>query len=195
VRLEVVLQQTYRNFSKTQSTCGSYSRQSFPSGFRVRAGQLKYWPSAVVSLFVIYFPGRILSFALRLKADLLSVFYLQLYAVEHGIDETLAFYSVGTNYGESKDCFRVLLQIAILNGVGIVGRVGSTWLADQYGIWNVQTPLTLGTAVMIWAILGTYACVCVFLASPLLTTLYFSRNPATLIVVSCLYGTFSSACT
>ncbi|KAF5354899.1 hypothetical protein D9756_005302 [Leucocoprinus leucothites] len=96
---------------------------------------------AVVSLLGIYFPA----------------IYLQLYAVDHKMGNSLAFYS-----------------IAILNGVGIVGRVGSTWLADQYGIWNVQIPVTLGTAATIWAIIGTH-------------------NPATLVVISCLYGIFSGA--
>ncbi|KXN90577.1 Riboflavin transporter MCH5 [Leucoagaricus sp. SymC.cos] len=97
--------------------------------------------TAIVSLLSIYFPA----------------IYLQLYAVDHNIGDSLAFYS-----------------IAILNGVGIVGRVGSTWLADKYGIWNVQTPVTLGTAATIWAILGVH-------------------SPATLVVVSCLYGIFSGA--
>ncbi|KAJ3575113.1 hypothetical protein NP233_g1311 [Leucocoprinus birnbaumii] len=96
---------------------------------------------AVVSLLSIYFPA----------------IYLQLYAVDHNIGDSLAFYS-----------------IAILNGVGIVGRVGSTWLADKYGIWNVQIPVTLGTAATIWAIIGTH-------------------NPATLVAISCLYGIFSGA--
>ncbi|KAF8888098.1 major facilitator superfamily domain-containing protein [Infundibulicybe gibba] len=65
------------------------------------------------------------------------VVYLQLYAVEHDVDNTLAFYS-----------------LAILNGAGIIGRIAANHMADTYGVWNIQVPTTLFTTATIWAILG-----------------------------------------
>ncbi|EKM79706.1 hypothetical protein AGABI1DRAFT_121012 [Agaricus bisporus var. burnettii JB137-S8] len=79
---------------------------------------------AVITLLSIYFPSV----------------YLQLYAVDHDIDSTIAFYS-----------------LAILNGASIVGRVGGCWLADRYGIWNMTIPTIVGSTVTIWAILGIHS--------------------------------------
>jgi MFS family permease len=83
--------------------------------------------------------------------------YLQLYAVQHNIDPVLAFYS-----------------IAIMNGAGGVGRVGTNYLADVYGPYNIFIPVTICTSATIFAILGV-------------------KTSATLIIVSVLYGFFSSA--
>ncbi|KAL9708627.1 hypothetical protein Ac2012v2_008175 [Leucoagaricus gongylophorus] len=83
--------------------------------------------------------------------------YIQMYAISHNIEDSLSFYS-----------------IAILNGVGILGRLGGSWLADRYGIWNMQILVTVGTTASIWGMIGIH-------------------NPATLIAFSCIYGIFSGA--
>ncbi|KAJ7673544.1 MFS general substrate transporter [Mycena rosella] len=67
------------------------------------------------------------------------VIYLQLYAVEHSVDSTLAFYS-----------------ISIVNGASAFGRVIGNYLADQYGPYNIQVPCGLLTGATIFACLGIH---------------------------------------
>jgi len=76
---------------------------------------------ALVSLFGFYFP----------------LIYLQLYAVEHGIDKTLAFYS-----------------IAILNGASTFGRVFGNYIAHRLGPYNIVVPCTVITAASIFSVFG-----------------------------------------
>ncbi|KIJ35054.1 hypothetical protein M422DRAFT_181315 [Sphaerobolus stellatus SS14] len=97
--------------------------------------------STVLALLGVYFP----------------VIYLQLYAITHGLDNTLAFYS-----------------LAIVNGSGILGRLIGNYLADIYGLWNIQAPITFATGGLIWAMLGMY-------------------GTGSLIAVSILYGITSGA--
>ncbi|KDR77669.1 hypothetical protein GALMADRAFT_224931 [Galerina marginata CBS 339.88] len=79
---------------------------------------------ASMCLFGFYFP----------------LIYLQLYAVEHGIDENLAFYS-----------------ISILNAAGIPGRLTANYFADIYGPWNLIIPTTALTAASIFSIFGVHS--------------------------------------
>ncbi|KAG6872672.1 hypothetical protein C0995_007781 [Termitomyces sp. Mi166 len=89
--------------------------------------------SALVSLFGCYFP----------------VFYLQLYAVQHGVGHNIAFYSLNRH--------NALLKLAILNAASAFGRIGGNFLADRFGPWNLQAPCGLFTGALIWAVLGVYA--------------------------------------
>ncbi|PFH46941.1 hypothetical protein AMATHDRAFT_68728 [Amanita thiersii Skay4041] len=74
---------------------------------------------------------------LALLGAYFPVIYLQLYSVQHNVDNTLAFYS-----------------LAILNGSGTIGRVVGNQMAEYLGIWNVQLACIFGTGGLIWAILG-----------------------------------------
>ena len=84
-----------------------------------------------------------------------AVVYLQLYALEHAIDKTLAFYSVCS-------CrtliFLVLIvnlhQLAIMNGSGVIGRMSANYLAESYGVWNMQVPVTFISGITVMATLG-----------------------------------------
>ncbi|KAJ7163767.1 MFS general substrate transporter [Mycena filopes] len=67
------------------------------------------------------------------------IIYLQLYAVQHSVGSSLAFYS-----------------IAILNGSSAFGRVAGNHLADIYGPFNVQVICTLISGGTIWAVLGVH---------------------------------------
>ncbi|KAG6840604.1 hypothetical protein C0991_005645 [Blastosporella zonata] len=78
---------------------------------------------SLVSLFGAYFP----------------VFYLQLYAVQHGVGQSIAFYS-----------------LAILNASSAFGRIGGNFLADRFGPWNLQVPCAFIAAGTIWGVLGVY---------------------------------------
>ncbi|KDR74762.1 hypothetical protein GALMADRAFT_157350 [Galerina marginata CBS 339.88] len=78
---------------------------------------------ALISLFGFYFP----------------LIYLQLYAVKHGIDENLAFYS-----------------IASLNAASTVGRVLGNYVAEVYGPYTTLVPCTLITSVSIFAVFGVH---------------------------------------
>ncbi|KAF8148400.1 MFS general substrate transporter [Crassisporium funariophilum] len=76
---------------------------------------------ALVSTLGFYFP----------------LIYLQLYAAQHHIDSSLAFYS-----------------IAILNASSAVGRVAGNHLADLYGPINLIVPCSFITGGTIFAVLG-----------------------------------------
>jgi len=65
------------------------------------------------------------------------IFYLQLFAVTHGINQNLAFYTV-----------------SLINAGGVVGRIVPNVLADFFGGYNVLIPVTLLTGVFVLALLG-----------------------------------------
>ncbi|CAE6532578.1 unnamed protein product [Rhizoctonia solani] len=64
----------------------------------------------------------------------LPIFYIQLFAVVHGIDETLAFYS-----------------LAILNGASIFGRTIPNFIADKFGPFNLLIPCSAISGTLIFA--------------------------------------------
>ncbi|KDR74772.1 hypothetical protein GALMADRAFT_70573 [Galerina marginata CBS 339.88] len=111
----------------------------------------------LISLFGLYFP----------------LFYLQLYAVDHGVSPTLAFYS-----------------IAILNASSTIGRIIGNFAADIYGLFSIAIPCTFITAASIFAVsaihspgslvavtifYGTFSGAWLSLAVALLTS--FARQP------------------
>ncbi|KAG8762277.1 hypothetical protein FRC11_010136 [Ceratobasidium sp. 423] len=67
----------------------------------------------------------------------LPIFYIQLFAVVHGIDETLAFYS-----------------LAILNAASIFGRTIPNFIADKLGAFNLLTFCSAISGVLIFAMFG-----------------------------------------
>lgn len=76
---------------------------------------------AFISFFGFYFP----------------IIYLQLYAIEQGIDSSFAFYC-----------------LAVLNGSGVVGRLISNYMADVFGLYRVHVPCTFITAGLILVVLA-----------------------------------------
>jgi len=64
-------------------------------------------------------------------------FYLQLFAVFRGIDETLAFYS-----------------LTVMNAATVIGRTLPNAVADAYGAFNVAIPMTAITGGLLFAMLG-----------------------------------------
>jgi len=79
--------------------------------------------AGLVATFGFYFP----------------LIYLQLYAVQHGINTTLAFYS-----------------IAILNASSTIGRISGNFLAEIYGPINVLVACTLITGASIFSVFGVH---------------------------------------
>ncbi|KAG6850363.1 hypothetical protein H0H93_014317 [Arthromyces matolae] len=65
------------------------------------------------------------------------IFYLQLFSVKHGIDESLAFY-----------------VISFINTGGLFGRLVPNFLADKVGSYNVLIPASFACAAFVFAILG-----------------------------------------
>ncbi|KAK0432023.1 major facilitator superfamily domain-containing protein [Armillaria borealis] len=61
-------------------------------------------------------------------------FYLQLNAIEHGVNENLAFYT-----------------IALLNGAGAFGRIMPTIIVDRIGVFNSIIPCAIACGVLIFA--------------------------------------------
>ncbi|CAE6526141.1 unnamed protein product, partial [Rhizoctonia solani] len=67
----------------------------------------------------------------------LPIFYIQLFAIVHGIDETLAFYS-----------------LAILNAASIFGRTIPNFVADKFGPFNLLIPCSAISGALIFAMFG-----------------------------------------
>ncbi|KAF8755950.1 MFS general substrate transporter [Rhizoctonia solani] len=67
----------------------------------------------------------------------LPIFYIQLFAVVHGIDQSLAFYS-----------------LAILNAASIFGRTIPNFVADKFGPFNLLIPCSGISAILIFAMFG-----------------------------------------
>ncbi|KAH9840918.1 major facilitator superfamily domain-containing protein [Rhodofomes roseus] len=64
-------------------------------------------------------------------------FYLQLFAILHGIDSNIAFYT-----------------LAIMNGAAIPGRIVPNYFADRLGPFNLLGPVTLVCAALLFALFG-----------------------------------------
>ncbi|KAJ7764585.1 MFS general substrate transporter [Mycena maculata] len=64
-------------------------------------------------------------------------FYLQLYAVLHGIDKNVAFYT-----------------ITVLNAATILGRTVPNFLADKYDALNVAIPMTTVSGSLVFAMVN-----------------------------------------
>ncbi|KAJ7151404.1 MFS general substrate transporter [Mycena crocata] len=64
-------------------------------------------------------------------------FYLQLYAVLHGVDNGVAFYT-----------------ITVLNAATIFGRTIPNFIADKYGALNVAIPMTTVSGGLVFAMLN-----------------------------------------
>ncbi|KAJ8690333.1 hypothetical protein PTI98_011764 [Pleurotus ostreatus] len=64
-------------------------------------------------------------------------FYLQLYAILHGVDPNIAFYT-----------------LAIMNGAALPGRIFPGLLADRFGPFTVIVPVTLLNVVFMFALFG-----------------------------------------
>ncbi|KAG8722434.1 hypothetical protein FRC08_002415 [Ceratobasidium sp. 394] len=67
----------------------------------------------------------------------LPIFYIQLFSVVHGLDSTLAFYS-----------------LAILNAASVFGRTIPNFIADKFGPFNLLIPCSAITGALIFAMLG-----------------------------------------
>ncbi|KAJ6587778.1 major facilitator superfamily domain-containing protein [Mycena sp. CBHHK59/15] len=78
---------------------------------------------ALFGVFGLYFP----------------VIYIQLFSVQHNVDETLAFYS-----------------LPILNGASAVGRIFGNHLADLHGPFNIQMLCSFFAGAVVWAMLGVH---------------------------------------
>ncbi|KAF9023807.1 MFS general substrate transporter [Hymenopellis radicata] len=93
--------------------------------------QLVYWKSfftdkvyvlATLSVFILY------------SGVYFPAFFLQLDAVESGLSESLAFYS-----------------LTLLNGVGVLGRIMPTIIVDRVGVFNMMIPCAFACGVMIFS--------------------------------------------
>ncbi|KAL5531046.1 hypothetical protein ACEPAG_3922 [Sanghuangporus baumii] len=67
------------------------------------------------------------------------VFFLQLYAIEHGVNTAVAFYS-----------------ITIMNAANSVGRVIPNWVAQLIGVYRMMVPCTAVAGVLIYVFLAVH---------------------------------------
>ncbi|KAI0633743.1 MFS general substrate transporter [Trametes polyzona] len=65
------------------------------------------------------------------------LFYLQLDALDHGLDDTFAFYS-----------------LVLLNGCSFIGRLSPGWFANRLGVHNISVTATFCCAVLILGMIG-----------------------------------------
>jgi len=65
------------------------------------------------------------------------IFYIQLFSVDHGVPQSIAFYS-----------------IPILNAASLFGRTIPNFLADTYGVFNIIIPMSFVSGILIFAMFG-----------------------------------------
>ena len=104
------------------------------------------------------------------------MFYIQLDAVLHGVDANLSFYLVRTHpHPRLPHSPPTLPQITALNAASIPGRLLPTFLADRFGIFNIQIFCGAAAGAVVLGMLG------------------IGSSPAPPIVLAILYGFFSGA--
>ncbi|GLB42998.1 putative MFS general substrate transporter [Lyophyllum shimeji] len=99
------------------------------------------------------------------------IFYLQLFSVKHGIDQSLAFYIV-----------------SFLNAGGFFGRLIPNFLADKVGSYNVLIPTSFACAALVLAILGVHNAA----GAIMVALLYGAMNGAHISVTPALLSDISS---
>ncbi|KAF9228324.1 MFS general substrate transporter [Gyrodon lividus] len=72
-------------------------------------------------------------------------FYLQLFAILHGVGANVAFYT----------CYA--LQLAVMNAAAIPGRIIPGILADRFGPFNIMLPVLVLNAALVFALFGVTA--------------------------------------
>ncbi|KAJ7829436.1 MFS general substrate transporter [Mycena olivaceomarginata] len=116
-------------------------------------------------------------------------FYLQLYAVLHGVDKGVAFYA-----------------ITVLNAATVVGRLVPNLLADVYGALNVAIPMTTVSGGLVFAMLhlksvwslfvfaafyGFFSGAFMSLLTAIMSSFAFSVNEIGYLVSNCALDMFS----
>jgi hypothetical protein len=82
---------------------------------------------------------------------------MQLFAVKHGLDANLAFYSVRACHDIlSLDFVSPHEQLAIINASGFFGRIIANHLADSIGPVTMLIPAAFCTSLSIWLILAMW---------------------------------------
>lgn len=102
-------------------------------------------------------------------------FFVQLNAIQHGLDRTFAFYTVRNSNLFNRTISSFPPQIAIVNGTGILGRVSINFLVHRLGVFNLVIFCTCTCSILIFC------------------TLAVDDVPGT-VIFSILFGYFSSAC-
>ena len=98
----------------------------------------------------------------------MPLFYLQLYAVVHNINETFAFYLVSATSCVCMLVFIVLMksviQLTILNGASVTGRVAPGFVFKYVGVVNIMIICGACCVVLLFSLLAmkTLAAVTVF---------------------------------
>ena len=84
-------------------------------------------------------------------------FYVQLYCTSHGIDSTVAFYTVRARQCSGMSEFGLnRYQVAVVNASSIPGRVLLALLADRFGCFNLLIACGLGTAAIVFGLYGIH---------------------------------------
>ncbi|KAJ6473881.1 MFS general substrate transporter [Mycena sanguinolenta] len=97
----------------------------------------------------------ILGFFLGFIGLYFPVVYIQLFSLQHGIDPSIAFYSV-----------------TMLNASGTLFRLFGTHWADIYGPFTFAVICSLGAGAMMWAMLGVHNTASLVIISLLYGTFY-----------------------
>jgi MCP family monocarboxylic acid transporter-like MFS transporter 10 len=94
----------------------------------------------------------------------LSDFYLQLYAIDRGINEELAFYVVNNSFDVCLAGTDDGSKVAILNAGSFFGRLLPNFIADRVGPYNMLIPCLSISSVLAFSIFGihTFAGVAIF---------------------------------
>jgi len=111
------------------------------------------------------------------------IFYLQLYAIKHGVDENLAFYTITILNGAS--IVRIPLPLhnlscnpppPPLSPLFQIGRIIPNFIGDVWGPFNTLLLCTIANAILTFCTLA-------------------ATNAGGIVAICVLYGIFSGACT
>lgn len=97
----------------------------------------KEYPSLIEFLKEPSYLLLVLAIVVMVFGVLFPLVYMQLFAITHGLDVNLAFYS-----------------LAIINAAGFTGRIVGNHLADSLGPINMLIPAGAGSTLSIWLMLA-----------------------------------------
>lgn len=105
----------------------------------------------------------------------LPLFFLQLYAVKHNINSTLAFYAVRPFSSQFTDNLLTPRQLTILNGISAIGRVVTNLAVNKYGAMNAVLICSMSCTILLFCLLAV-------------------KNAVGLILFASIYGFFIGSC-
>ncbi|KAF8183031.1 major facilitator superfamily domain-containing protein, partial [Mycena galopus ATCC 62051] len=104
-------------------------------GKQAGAGGSRIWGFLTDAPYML----AVLGLSLANVGNFFPLTYIQLYAEQHSVRNSVSFYSITS-----------------INAAGVLGRIAGNYFGDVYGPVNVQTLFTTFTGAMMWAVFGIH---------------------------------------